>query len=232
MRFISVFIALFMVSCMDYNLGQIPKPGQSGISEAKVIQGLREALNVGTANSVIQLNKKNGYFGNARLKIPFPKDAEFVKNTVKAVPVIGPKLVDTLVLKLNRAAEHAAVKAKPVFVNAISKINITDAMSILNGSNNAATQYLKSKTYSELVLAFKPDIIKSLDAVGAQKAWKDVTSKYNSLPFAKKVNTDLAKYTTEKALDGLFLIIADEEAKIRKDPAARVSDILKQVFGK
>ena len=199
--------------------------------ESKIADGLKEALQVGTSNSVLKANKKDGYLGDARLKIPFPKDAEFVKKTVQSIPVAGPKLVDTLVIKLNRAAEKAAVKSKPILLEAITKMNITDAMNILKGKNDAATQYLKNSTYKQLAIAFKPDIQKSLEDVDAQKAWQDVTSKYNKIPFSKKVNTDLAQYTTEKALDGLFILIADEEAKIRKDPAAQVTDLLKSVFG-
>lgn len=197
----------------------------------QIISGLKEALQVGTNNSVLKANKKDGYFGDNRIKIPFPKDAEFAQKTVRSIPIEGPKLVDTLVLKLNRAAEKASMKAKPIFIDAITKMNISDGVSILKGNNDAATQYLKTNTYSQLVAAFKPDIQKSLEDVGAQKAWKDVTSNYNKIPFHKKINTDLAQYTTEKALDGLFILIADEEAKIRKDPAAQVTDLLKSVFG-
>lgn len=231
---LKIMFLLLFVSCQSINIGQESPAGsqQSGNnSETKIIQGLKEALKVGTNNSVLKLNKKNGYFGDARIKIPFPKDAEFVKNTVQSIPGVGPKLIDTLVVKLNRAAENAAGKAKPIFINAITTMNIIDAMNILKGNNNAATMYLKTKTYNDLVSAFKPQILKSLNDVGAQSAWKNVTSKYNSIPFSKKVNTDLAQYTTEKALEGLFVLIADEETKIRKDPAARINDILKQVFG-
>ncbi len=197
----------------------------------QVINGLKEALQVGTNNTVIKVNKKDGYFADNRIKIPFPKEADFVQNTVKAMPVVGPKMIDTLILKLNRAAEKASVKAKPIFIDAITKMNISDGVGILKGNNNAATQYLKKSTYNQLVAAFKPDIQKSLEDVGAQKAWQDVTSKYNKIPFHKRINTDLAQYTTEKALDGLFILIADEETKIRKDPAAQVTDLLKSVFG-
>ena len=197
----------------------------------QIISGLKEALQVGTNNSVLKANKTNGYFGDNRIKIPFPKEADFVQKAVKSVPDVGPKLVDTLVLKLNRAAEKASVKAKPIFIDAITKMNISDGISILKGKNDAATQYLKKNTYNQLVAAFKPDIQKSLEDVGAQKVWQEIISKYNKIPFHKKINTDLAQYTTEKALDGLFVLIADEEAKIRKDPAAQVTDLLKSVFG-
>jgi hypothetical protein len=236
---LTFIMIIFIASCQNLDLSKIPQipdvklPGQkTPLTEAKVIQGLKEALKIGSGNSVVKANKKNGFFGDSRIKIPFPKDAEFVKNAVQSVPIIGPKLVDTLILKLNRAAENAAMKAKPILVDAITKITIKDAMNILKGSNNAATMYLKSNAYNQLAKAFKPGIQKSLEDVGAQNAWKSLTTKYNSLPVTNKVNTDLAQYTTEKALDGLFTLVADEELKIRKDPVARVTDILKEVFGK
>lgn len=204
-----------------------------GQSEDDIAKGLKEALTVGTNNGVLKANKKDGYYKDSRLKIPFPPDAEFVRSKVHAIPVIGPKYTDTLVLKLNRAAEKAAIKAKPIFIDAISKMTLTDAGNILSGGNDAATQYLKKQSYNNLANAFKPDIQKSLEEVGAQKAWKDVTENYNKVTFfnKKKINTDLAQYTTQKALDGLFILIADEESKIRKDPEARVTDILKSIFG-
>jgi hypothetical protein len=202
-----------------------------GLSNDEIIQGLKDALSVGTNNSVVNANKINGYFGDSRIKIPFPDDAQFVMTAVQAIPIVGQPLVDTLILKLNRAAENAATKAKPIFINAITGITITDGLSILQGANDAATQYLKGHTYNDLGTAFKPDIQQSLTDVGAQQAWKSVTDVYNSIPLAQPVNTDLAKYTTNKALDGMFVLIADEELKIRTDPVARVDDILKKVFG-
>jgi hypothetical protein len=202
------------------------KPGND-----KIIAGLKEALQVGANNSVLKANKKDGYFGDNRIKIPFPKDAEFVKKAVSSIPEVGPKYVNDFEEKLNRAAESAAIKAKPIFIDAITKMNISDAMHILKGGDNAATQYLKANTSNDLTNAFKPDIQKSLTDAGAEKAWDKVISKYNKIPFHKKVKTDLSEYATEKALDGLFVLIADEEAKIRKDPAARVTDLLKSVFG-
>ncbi|MBP7497731.1 MAG: DUF4197 domain-containing protein [Bacteroidales bacterium] len=208
------------------------KGDDSGLSESEVIEGLKEALKVGTNNSVVKANEKNGYYGDLRIKVPFPEDALVIKNTLEnTVPVIAEPLIDTLIVKLNRAAENAAIKAKPIFIDAILNITFTDALNILNGSDNAATMYLKTNTYSSLGTAFKPDIQVSLEEVGAQQAWKAVTKVYNSIPFVEPVNNDLAQFTTDKALTGLFVLIADEEAKIRKDPVARINDILKKVFG-
>jgi hypothetical protein len=204
----------------------------SGLTTEQIIEGLKEALRVGTENSVTSANQTDGYFGNQFIKIPFPEDAQFVETAVSAVPLVGQGLVDDLILKLNRAAENAADKAKPILLNAITNITFADAMNILNGADDAATAYLKTNTYNELKAAFMPDISTSLNSVGASSAWTSVTSAYNNLPLHDPVNTDLPDYTTGKALDGLFVLVAQEEAKIRKDPAARVTDILQTVFGK
>jgi len=139
--------------------------------------------------------------------------------------------VDQAILSMNRAAEDAATKAVPIFVNAITNMSIQDGMSILKGQNNAATSYLKSKTYTALSAAFMPEIQNSLNKVDATKYWKEIFSTYNRIPFVEKVNPDLTSYVTGKALDGLFVSIAQEEANIRSNPEARVTDLLKKVFG-
>lgn len=204
------------------------KKDKVDLTEAEVIQGLKEALTVGSGNSSEKANKSDGYFLNSLIKIPFPKEAEIVESTLRNLQLGF--LVDTFVLKLNRAAEHAAIKAKPIFAGAITSMTIADGFNILKGANNAATEYLKNKTYPSLKTAFKPDIQNSLDAVGASDAWSAVTTAYNQIPLVDTVNTDLPEYTTGKGLDGLFILVADEELKIRKDPAARVNDILKKIF--
>jgi hypothetical protein len=204
---------------------------QKELTNDQIIEGLKEALRVGSENSVASANKTDGYFANLAIKIAFPEDAAFVESAVAAIPLIGQGLVDDVVLKINRAAEDAADEAKPILIDAITNITISDALNILNGANDAATQYLKTNTYTQLKAAFKPDISNSLNSVGAAQAWTAVTDKYNAIPFHEPVNTDLPDYTTGKALDGLFVLVAQEEAKIRTDPAARVTDILKTVFG-
>ncbi len=224
-KFRSTCIALLVI--VSFSLSSCTKDALL-LSEAEVTQGLKEALTVGTSNSTANANKTDGYYLNPRIKIPFPSEAVTVENTLRNLG--QDKLVDDFIQKLNRAAEDAAIKAKPIFINAITSITIQDGFSILKGSDDAATVYLKSKTYNELNLAFKPGIQKSLDDVGASKAWSAVTSFYNQIPFVTTVNTDLADYTTKKGLDGLFVLVSDEEGKIRKDPAARVNDILKKVF--
>ena len=176
----------------------------------------------------------NGYFANQAIKILLPPEAQTIVTVINQVPGVGPALVDEVILKLNRAAEDAAPEAKDILVNAILNITITDAINIVNGNNDAATQFLRLNTQTEIAGLFLPHIESSLETVGAQTAWGTLTSNYNTVaPILgqPQVNTDLADYTTNKALDGLFVLVAEEEGKIREDPLHRVSEILQQVFG-
>jgi len=205
--------------------------GENGLSNADVISGLREALKVGTNKSVSKVNIADGFLKNNLIKIPLPKEAEKVADVLqKTLGPIGEKAVNEFVVKLNRAAEDASAKAKPIFVKAITDITIQDGFNILKGNDNAATQYLKGKTYTNLVTSFKPNIQQSLNKVKLNDAWKKVSNLYNKIPGTKPVEVDLAQYTTTQATDGLFKLIEVEEKKIRKDPKARVNDILKKVF--
>lgn len=199
-----------------------------GLSEEEVAAGLKEALEVGTDNSVQSAHAADGYFLNPLIKIPFPEEASVIETALRGIGANG--LVDGLVEKLNRAAEDAADEAGPIFLNAISAMTIQDAWNILKGNDDAATQYLRTNTYDNLKTTFKPDIQNSIATVGADVAWTQVTTTYNNIPFVTPVNTDLADYTTGKALDGLFVLIADEELLIRQDPAARITDLLQRVF--
>ena len=207
---------------------------ETGLTDEEVVAGLKEALQVGTDSSATELNRQDGYFGNPLVKIPFPEDVSYVADALANFTILGQPVgqtaVDAFVLKLNRAAENAADEAKPIFINAISAMTIEDGMGILMGADDAATNYLKVQTFDDLKTAFKPDIQNSLDQVGAQNAWNDVTNYYNVISWTP-VNTDLADHTTGKALDGLFKLIAIEELKIRTDVNARVSDLLIKVFG-
>ena len=202
----------------------------NGISDSQIVQGLIAALNTGTDSSTTQTHRTDGYFKNSLIKIPFPQDAQSILDVITVIPG-GQSYVDNVVLSLNRAAEQAAIKAEPIFLNAITSITITDGKNILFGDSLAATNYLNSKTYSSLKTAFLPDIKTSLDNVSATSYWSTLTGLYNQVPLVTPVNTDLPDYATTKALDGLFIMVGQEEKKIRKDPAARVSDILKTVFG-
>lgn len=198
------------------------------VSEGEIIQGLKQALEFGIGNGSDVVSKLDGYFKNPQIKLPFPPEAQKVEKTLRDIG-LGSE-VDKVVLSLNRAAEDAAKGAKPIFVSAIKQMTIKDAMTILKGTDNAATDYLRKTTSNQLTAAFKPVIDKSLNKVAATKYWDDVIKRYNQIPLVQKVNPDLNAFVTEKALDGLFLMVAKEEGKIRKDPLARVTDLLKKVF--
>jgi hypothetical protein len=198
-------------------------------TENDAVQAIKEALVQGTDNSVDIVSVIDGYFGNPDIKIPFPPEANNIESTLRSAG-LGNQ-VDKAILSINRAAEDAATAAKPIFVAAITGMTVQDAIGIVRGNEDAATQYLKRSTTAELTAKFKPLVQSSLDRVDATKYWKDVITAYNAIPFVKKMNPDLAAYVTGKAIDGLFTMIAKEELKIRKDPLARTTELLKKVFG-
>lgn len=200
---------------------------KSALTNEEIIQGLKEALSVGASNGSKKLHALDGYFGNAAIKLLMPPEAQKVEKTLRSLG-LGAQ-VDKAILSMNRAAEDAAEAAAPIFLDAIKQMTVQDAMGILKGGDNAATNYLQSKTSQALTEAFRPVIEQSLKKVDATRYWNDVFSAYNKVS-REKVNPDLPAYVTEKALSGLFLTIAEEEKKIRKDPLARTSDILKKVF--
>lgn len=204
------------------------KEGTSSLSEEEVGKGLKEALEKGVEKGVEQVAKPDGYFKDPEIKIPLPNEAQTIESKLRAAG--QDKLVDDAIESMNRAAEDAASEAKPIFMAAIKGMTIEDAMKILKGEDNAATKYLDKSTRDELTAKFEPIIRASLDKVGATKHWNTMISAYNKLPFVSKMNPDLEKYVTEKAIDGLFVQIAKEEKEIREDPAARTSDLLKKVF--
>lgn len=204
------------------------------LTDGDATAALKEALRVGSDTAVTHGSAVDGYFANQAIKILLPPEADVIVDNISSIPGVGQPLIDQVVLKLNRAAEDAAPQAKDILLNAILNITITDAIAIVNGENDAATQYLKGATQTEIAALFRPHIETSLETVGAQTAWGTLTSNYNTVaPFIGQptVNTDLADYTTNKALDGLFHLVAEEEGKIREDPVHRVSEILQQVFG-
>lgn len=203
--------------------------GSKPLSNDEVIRGLKDALTVGTNNSTGIASKLDGFYKNPKLFIPFPPEAKDVKQKVDALGMKSQ--TDKFVMTLNRAAEEAAKNAAPVFVNAVKGMSITDGFTILRGGDNAATMYLKEKTTGELRSKFTPIVKAALDKVEVTKYWKPIISKYNKIPLVKKQNPDLTAYVTDKAIAGLFILLAEEELKIRKDPAARVTDILQRVFG-
>ena len=200
-----------------------------GLSNDEVIRGLKEALNVGSNNASGTASKLDGYYKNPKIKIPFPKETQEMESTLRNVGM-GPQ-VDKFVLSLNRAAEDAAKDAAPIFLNSIKSMTITDGMTILKGKDDAATSYLKNSTNKDLIAKFRPVVKNSLQKVEVTKYWNPLASRYNQLPLTRKMNPNLEEYVTQKAIEGLFYLVAQEELKIRKDPMARVTDILKKVFG-
>jgi hypothetical protein len=200
-----------------------------GLTEKDAADGIKEALVNGTGESVKVVSVLNGYWGNAEIKIPFPPDAQEMETKLRSIGM--GKKVDEFNESMNRAAEKAAAEAKPIFVTAIKEMTVRDAINIVKGQNNAATMYLKNTTSPQLIEKFQPIIKTSLDNVNATKYWNDLITIYNKIPLVKKMNPNLSEYVTQKAVDGLFIMIAKEELKIRKDPMARTSDLLRRVFG-
>lgn len=203
--------------------------GANGLSNDEVIKGLKEALSVGTNNSTGIASKPDGYYKNPLLFIPFPPEAEKVKEKMEALGLKDQ--TDKFVMTLNRAAEEAAKQAAPVFLNAITSMSISDGFAILKGADNAATTYLHDKTLGELKTKFGPIVQNAISKVDVTRYWNPIITKYNQIPFVEKQNPDLNAYVTDRAIEGLFKLITKEEQNIRANPAARVTDLLKKVFG-
>ena len=203
---------------------------KSGLSDVKIGSGLKEALQIGTENAVNLTGKTDGYFLNQLIKILMPEKLKTFEKGLRAVGY-GPQ-VDEFVLSMNRAAEKAAPAAKQIFWDAIGEMTFDDARKILSGSDTAATNYFKGKTTNKLTATFKPVVDKSMNEVGVTRQYKELVGRYESIPFVKKESFDLDQYVVTKALDGLFHMVGEEEKKIRKNPAARTTNLLKEVFGK
>lgn len=200
------------------------------LTNDEIVKGLKEALSIGAKNSVAKASLTDGFYKNAKIKIPFPAEVQDVEKKVRQLGMN--KECDKFVATLNKAAEMAAKDAAPIFLNAITKMSISDGLKILNGNNDAATQFLKANTTNELIVVFSPIVKKALDQVMITQYWSPIVKKYNKIPMVRPVNPDLVGYTTKKAIEGLFVLIAEEEAKIRLDPMAQITDLLKKVFGK
>ena len=203
--------------------------GGSAVSETEIVNGLKEALQIGTGNAVQTVSKVDGYYKNPKIRIPLPDTVQKTEKILRAAGY-GSK-VDEFELSMNRAAERAAPEAKGLFVDAIKQMNFTDAKKILNGRENEATLYFKDKTSPRLREIGKPIVRKAMGEVGVTKSYQDLEQSARSVPFAGGFTFDLDQYVTDKALDGLFLMVAEEEKKIRQDPVARTTDLLKKVFG-
>jgi len=202
--------------------------GSSGVSQGEAVDGLKEALEIGTGNTVQALSRVGGYYDNPKVKIPLPGGVQKFEKILRATG-FGSQ-VDEFELSMNRAAEKAAPKAKALFVDAIKQMTFSDAKKILGGPDNAATSYFQDKTTGRLQQLFKPIVHHSMEKVGVTQSYKAVADEINTIPLAGNYLVDLDSYVTDKSIDGLFIRLAEEEAKIRNDPAARVTDLLKKVF--
>ena len=203
---------------------------KAGLSNDKIIAGLKEALQVGTNNTVKSTGRVDGYFRNEAIKILMPEKLRLVEKGMR-VAGFGQK-ADELVLGMNRAAEKAAPLAKEIFIKAILEMSFEDARKILTGGDTAATDYFKAKTSGRLAAAFAPIIDKSMNEVGVVRQYDQFMGKARQIPFLKTQSLDIRQYVVTKALDGLFLVLSREERNIRKNPAARVTALLKEVFGR
>ena len=231
MQFVSkiFFISLFLMGCTAQQIQQaLGTVVEDKLTTEDVAKGLKEALTNGITNGANKASAVNGFLGNPKIKIPFPPDIQKVETKLRQVGM-GDQ-VDKFIETLNRGAEEAAKEAKPIFVSAITSMTIQDAWGILKGEDNAATLYLERVTSDQLREKFKPVIKKALDKTSATKYYSDIITAYNKIPLVEKVNPSLEDYATDRALGGLFTLVAEEELKIRKDPFARATDLLKRVF--
>ncbi len=199
------------------------------LTTQEITDGLKQALTIGSQNAGSSSSKINGYFGNSLIKILFPPEAQKMEARLRS---IGMNMqVDDFILTMNRAAEEAAKNAAPIFATAIRNMTINDGLSILRGSDSAATHFLRDKTNLELYTNFKPVIKTAIQKVDVTRYWNPLITAYNKIPLVEPMNPNLEDYITQKGLQGLFTLVSQEETKIRKDPAARVTNLLKKVFG-
>lgn len=241
MKNVSLLVPLFVIALQGS--AQFPKSlkdaankvtggGGSGLSNDEVIAGLKEALGKGAEHSVHIGSALDGYWKNDRIRIPFPPEAEKMKSTLTGIGMT--KQVEEFELTMNRAAEEAAKEALPVLKDAMLGMSVSDGFTILKGDDHAATTYLTEETSVTLTERFKPIVAQATQKVALAGYWTPLANGYNKAGLftgAKAVDPDLDTYVTQKAIDGLFTLIADEEARIRKDPLARTSDLLRRVFG-
>lgn len=234
-RLCFLFFICQMTACttaeLQSTLGTImDAAGSTGLTSEQIGSGLKQALDIGIQKGADQLSSKDGYYKSA-YKILLPPEAQKVTEKLQNIPGFS-KVEEIILEKINRGAEDAAKKAKPIFVSAIKQMTFQDAMNILMGEKNAATNYLNKATRSQLYQEFSPIIIQSLDKFKARKYWSDAVNAYNKIPFTQDVNSSLDDYVTNQALDGLFGMVEKEETRIRTNVSARTTDLLKQVFAK
>lgn len=230
-----LFVGIFFQSKPSHSgLGDLFKTIEKSLtggelSDDRIIQGLKEALQIGTGNAVGFVSKLDGYYNNPDIKILLPGPVQKAEKILRTVGY-GDKL-DEFEVSMNRAAERAAPEAKALFIEAIKEMSFDDARKILNGEDNEATLYFKEKTGGRLHEIFKPIVHDAMSEVGVTKSYQNISDKVRTIPFTDSINVEIDEYVTGKALDGLFFMVAEEERKIRQDPAARVTDLLKEVFG-
>jgi hypothetical protein len=234
----AALMALFLLLAANPAAAQFDKmlkdlgsklPSVGGLSDAKIGSGLQEALKVGTENAVTQTSSIDGFLMNKAIKILMPKPLQAMEQPLRLVGY-GPQ-IDEFVVGMNRAAEKAVPFAKDIFWGAIGEMTFDDARKILNSSDTAATDYFKAKTTKKLQAAFLPSVTDVMNQVGVNQQYNALVSKYKDVPFSKSIAFDVNKYVTEKTTDGIFYVVGQEEKKIRTNPAARVTDLLKEVFG-
>jgi hypothetical protein len=202
--------------------------GADTLTTEDVIKGLKEALNQGGSRATEQASALDGYLENPELRIPFPQEIEKVETTLRDIGL--DREVDRFIVSMNRAAEKAAEKALPIFGSAIKSMTVEDAWQILRGGDDEATRYLERTTSDQLYEAFQPVVRDALDTVHATRYYSDLIGLYNSLPLVKPVNPNLDEYVTHRAMDGLFVLMAKEEARIRENPLARTTELMRRVF--
>ena len=238
-----VGMLIFLVAALQAETGQgggfsdildsakkiVGSGGGGGFGNTDVVNGLKEALEIGTGYAVGTASKPDGYYSNPSIKIPLPGEIQKVEKLLRTIGY--GQTVDEFELSMNRAAERAAPQAKSIFVDAVKQMQIDDAQKILQGPSNAATEYFKAKTSGRLTEVFKPIIRDSMNSVGVTRQYEDLNSKLSSIPMGGKLGFDLDQYVTDKSLNGLFFLVAVEEKKILQDPAARTTELLKKVFG-
>jgi hypothetical protein len=234
MRISKLFAFIIVVigtACSSADINRVLQAAGAGgpLTQEEVASGLKEALIQGISKGADQAGKTDGFYKNDFIRILLPEDARRVESTLRQIG-LGAE-VDKAMLAINRGAEKAAVEAKPIFINAIRQMTIQDAFEILKGDPNAATDYLRKTTESQLVALFQPKIQESLNEVGATKYYGDLANAYNNIPLTnRKIDPDLNAYVTNRAIDGLFMLIAEEEKNIRENPLQRTSALMKKVF--